>query len=55
MTRGVRNDGATVFGTEQDCDAVARRRCLQMPANLSCEYLLRAQLPYSFEGVLTVD
>jgi hypothetical protein len=54
-TCGIRNDGATMFGTEQDCDAVARRRCLQMPTNLSCGYLLRVRPPYSFEGVLTVD
>jgi hypothetical protein len=52
---GIRNDGATMFGTGQDCDAVARRCCLQMPANLSSDAIERARLPYSFEGVLTVD
>jgi len=55
MTCGIRSDGATVFGTGQDCDAVKRRRCLQMPATLSSDAIERARSPSSFEGVLSVD
>jgi hypothetical protein len=54
-TRGIRDDGAAGFGTEQDCDAVARRRWLQLPATLSSDAVERARSPASFEGVLSVD
>jgi len=55
MTCGIRSDGATVFGTERDCDAVTRRRCFQMPATLSSDAIERARSPSSFEGILSVD